>query len=47
LKSKILTKFHRLLFIFYRFSIFGIFFSFTYPYLSNNYEIFCSVLYEG
>jgi len=48
LKSRISTKFHRLLFIFYFFSIFGIFFFyFTYPNLTKNYGIFCSVLLQG
>jgi len=45
LKSKILHKFHSLLFVF--FNILDIFFSyFTYPKLSKNYGIFCSVLFE-
>jgi len=48
LKSRISTIFHRLLFIFYFFSIFGIFFFYyTYPSLSKNYGIFCSVLFKG
>ena len=48
-KSKILHKFHRLLFlIFYSFSILVIFFSyFTYPNLSKNYKHFCGVLLYG
>jgi len=48
MKSRISTKFHRLLFLFYFFIIFGIFFFyFTYPNLSKNYDIFYSVLFEG
>jgi len=47
-KYKISTKFHRLLFLFYFFSIFGILFSIspiqTCPKIM---EIFCSVLLEG
>ena len=46
--SKISPKFHNLLFLSYFFSIFYIFFFyFTYPNLSKNYCIFCSVLFEG
>jgi len=47
LKSKTSIKFHRLLFHFYFFSIFGIFFYFTYPNLSKNYVVICSVLLEA
>jgi len=42
LKSKISTKFHLFLFLFYFFSIFDIFFFyFTYPKSSKNYGILC------
>ena len=49
LKSKILQKFHRLLFgFFYSFSILVIFFSyFTYPNLSKNSKHFCGALLYG
>ena len=49
LKSKILHKFHCLLFVyFYIFSILVIFFSyFTYPNLSKNSEHFCGALLYG
>ena len=47
LKSKILHKFHRLLFVFF-FSILVIFFSyFTYPNLSKNSKHFCGALLYG
>jgi len=47
LKSKISTKFHCLLFFFLVFQhLWHFFFNFTYPTLSKNYEIFCSVLFE-
>ena len=42
------NKFPSFTISFYFFSIFGIFFfNFTYPNLSKNYGIFCSVLLEG
>jgi len=48
LKYKISTKFHRLLFLFYFFSIFGVLFHIspiqTFPKIM---EFFCSVLLEG
>jgi len=49
LKSKISTKFHHLLFLFYFFSAFfsHFVFYFTYPNLSKNYGIFYSVLFQG
>ena len=47
MKSRIWTKFHRLLFLFYFFAFLAFFFYFTYPNLSKNYGIFCSVLLEG
>jgi len=48
LKSKISTKFHRLLFLFLFFQHFWLFvFYFTYPNLLKNYGIFYSVLLEG
>jgi len=47
LKFKISTKFHRLLFLFYCFSIFAILVSIAPIQMSKNYGIFCSVLLEG
>jgi len=44
MKSRISTKFRRLLFFFIIFGIF--FFYFTYQDLSKNYGTFCSVLFE-
>jgi len=47
LKSKISTKFHRFLFLFNFLAFLAFFFYFTYPNLSKNYGILCSVLIEG
>jgi len=47
LKTKISPKFHNFLFLSYFFSIFYIFFYFTYQNLTKNYSIFSSVLLEG
>ena len=41
--SKIVSKFHHLLFVFNFFSIFELFFSISHIYTCQKYEIFCGV----